>query len=113
MRRLPLILLLLALSACEGDMITNIVPTAPCTPPAVEARLIDLIVGDGLGDVQGTDTTPEADSWLWTVNGCTPVNSERPVYTGLCNLSPPNTTWQLTTCRDGCCGETSGSTPVS
>ncbi len=110
MRYLAPLVLLLTLAGCEYNSGN---PTEPCTTPVVEARLIDLVPNDGLGDVQGTDTTPGADSWLWTVTGCSPVNSERSVYTGLCPLSPPNTTWQLRTCRGGCCGETSDSEPVS
>ena len=113
MRQIIAACAILMLFGCEGDTITNVGPTAPCVAPVVEATLIDLVPGDGLGDVEGADTTTGADSWLWTVPGCAPVNSERRIYTGLCPLSPPNIAWRLTTGRGGCTGDTSGSTPVS
>lgn len=102
---IPLVFLLISGCYREGDDLPA-TPTGPACDPAglvVEASAVDLVAGDGIGNVTATDTTSGAASWLWTFTGCTPGTSGRRTDETVCPLGAAGVRWTLTVSDAGGC----------
>ncbi len=108
----------LLLGGCEENN-TTVLPdpvgaTSPdCPLPLIpESVVFDVTPGDGLGNVEGVDSTPGASSHEWVLPTCSPDRSARPTFSTVCPTGVLN--WRLTI-TDACAARffTSGSTPVT